>query len=191
MSGSNAVLDRALELAKNGVRLDETNSECHLCLGWVYLVRQDFDLSEHHYRLAVDLNPNSARSFTGMGDVLMMTGRPDEAIEWYKRTRIVDPHFNPSWWWRMVGLAHFIAHRYDEAIAAFSRSANMPAWAEAYIAASHALAGRLDSAQRCGAEVLRLLPDFSSKSFAAKEPYKLPHDRERLLDGLGKAGLPD
>jgi hypothetical protein len=37
----------------------------------------------------------------------------------------------------MVGAAHFIAHRYDEAIAAFNRSANVPAWAAAYIAASH------------------------------------------------------
>jgi adenylate cyclase len=91
----------------------------------------------------------------------------------------------------MVGIAHFIAYRYDEAIAAFNRSANVPAFAEAYIAASHALAGRLETAQRCGVGVLRLSPEFSSKRFAAKEPFKIAQDRERMLDGLRKAGLPE
>jgi hypothetical protein len=91
----------------------------------------------------------------------------------------------------MIGVAHFIAQRYDEAIASFSRSANMPAWAEAYVAAAHALAGRLDSAQRCAANVLKLSPEFSSERFLAKEPFKRPHDRQRLLDGVRKAGLPE
>src|SRR4030095_15028519 len=80
MTGSNAALDRALELAKNGVRLDETNSQCHLILGWVCLNRQDFDLAEHHYQRAIDLNPNSAYNLTGMAVLLMFIGRPDEAI---------------------------------------------------------------------------------------------------------------
>jgi tetratricopeptide (TPR) repeat protein len=191
ISGSDAVLDRALELAKNGVRLDETNSQCQLHLGWIYLNRQDFDLAEHHYRRAIDLNPNSASNLTGMGDLLMFIGRSDEAIEWYKRSRTVDPYFNPTWWWRMLGVAHFVSHRYDEAIASFSRSASMPAWAQAYMAASHALSSRLESAQHCAAEVLRLSPKFSSTRFAAREPFMRPQDRERLLEGFGKAGLPD
>jgi len=191
MSGSDAVLDRALELAKNGVRLDETNNHCQHTLGWIYLLRQEFDLSEHHYQRAIDLNPNSASSLTDMGNLLMFIGRPDEAIEWYKRSRTVDLHFNPVWWWRMVGAAHFIAHRYDEAIAAFNRSANVPAWAAAYMAASHALAGRLESARRSAAEVLRLWPEFSSRTYVAKEPFKLAHDRKHLLEGFGKAGLPE
>jgi adenylate cyclase len=191
MSGSDAVLDRALALAKNGVRLDETNNHCQHTLGWIYLMRQDFDLAEYHYQRAIDLNPNSASSLTDMGNLLMFIGRPDEAIEWYKRSRTVDPHFNPPWWWRMVGAAHFIAHRYDEAIAAFNRSANVPAWAAAYIAASHALAGRLESAQRSAAEVLRLWPEFSSRTFVAKEPFKLAGDREHLREGFSKAGLPE
>jgi len=190
-SGSDAALDRALELAKNGVRLDETNSHCQHMLGWVYLLRQDFDLAEHHCQLAIDLNPNSVYGLTTMGDLLIFAGWPDEGIAWYRRARAVDPHFNPSWWWRMVGVAHFTAQRYDEAIAAFNRSANVPAWAAAYMTASHALAGRPESVQRCMAEVQRLLPEFSSNGFVAKEPFKLPHDRERLLDGLGKAGLPE
>ena len=191
IGGTDAVIDRALELAKNSVRLDETNSQCQLHLAWIYLNRQDFDLAEHHYRRALELNPNSAVNLTGMGDLLMFMGRPEEAIEWYKRSRIVDPHFNPTWWWRMLGVAHFVAQRYDEAIAAFNRSAGVPAWAQVYIAASHALAGRLESAQHSAAEALKLSPQFSSKKFAAREPFMRPKDRERLLEGFGKAGLPE
>ena len=191
IGGTDAVINRALELAKNSVRLDETNSQCQLHLAWIYLNRQDFDLAEHHYRRALELNPNSASNLTGMGDLLMFMGRPEEAIEWYKRSRIVDPHFNPTWWWRMFGVAHFVAQRYDEAIAAFNRSAGVPAWAKVYIAASHALAGRLENAQHSAAEALKLAPQFSSKKFAAREPFMRPQDRGRLLEGLGKAGLPE
>jgi TolB-like protein len=190
-SGSSVALDRALDFAKSGGRLDETNSHCQQILGWVYLVRQEFDLAEHHYQRGLDLNPNSAFGLTGMGDLLMFIGRPDEAIEWYKKSRSVDPHFNPSWWWRMVGNAHFIARRYDEAIAAYNRSENVPVWAAAYIAASHALCGRVESAQRCAAEVLRREPEFSIKRFVAKEPFKFEHDRKHLSEGLREAGLPE
>jgi Flp pilus assembly protein TadD len=107
-TGSRDALDRAVELAKRSVRLDDTNSQCHQNLGWIYLNRQDFDLAEHHYRRALDLNPNSAVNVTGMGDLLVHTGRADEAIEWYSQAKVIDPHFNPSWWWRAIGVAHFV-----------------------------------------------------------------------------------
>ena len=53
------------------------------------------------------------------------------------------------------------------------------------------LAGRLESAQRSAVEVMRLWPEFSSRTFVAKEPFKFAHDREHLLEGFGKAGLPE
>jgi hypothetical protein len=67
----------------------------------------------------------------------------------------------------------------------------MPIWVPAYLAACHALMGRIDRAQAFAAEVVRRAPDFSLTRLAAKEPYKRPVDRERLLEGMRKAGLPE
>jgi adenylate cyclase len=54
----------------------------------------------------------------------------------------------------------------------------------------YALNGRIDRAKDCASEVIRLWPDFSLTRFAAKEPFKHSTDRQHLLDGLRKAGLP-
>lgn len=118
-------------------------------------------------------------------------GRADEASEWLRQAKLIDSHFNPDWWWPVSGLARFNAQQYDEAIAAFSRSPTLPDWVQAYMAASHALAHRMESARELVTEVLRLSPGFSASRFVAKEPYKRPVDQEHLLDGLRKAGLPE
>jgi adenylate cyclase len=147
-----------------------------------------YDREEHEIFVLQD---NIVRSLVGMGDLSTFTGRPDKAIEWYAQARVIDPHFDPPWWWRNVGVAHFASQRNDEAVDAFSRAPNLPAWAAAYVAASHALAQRPESAQRYAADVLKLLPQFSIATMGAKEPFKHSPDKQRLLDGLRKAGLPD
>jgi adenylate cyclase len=91
----------------------------------------------------------------------------------------------------MLGVIHFAARRYDETIAAYNRTPALPFWGSAYTAASHALALRSEDARRHAAEVLRLKPDFSLRIFAAKEPYRQASERDRLLEGLRKAGLPE
>ncbi|MCI0362405.1 MAG: tetratricopeptide repeat protein, partial [Phycisphaerales bacterium] len=191
MTGSNVALDRALELAKKAVQLDDTDSRCNHILGWVYLIRRAFDLAEHYYQRALALNPNSALNIEGIAEWLAYVGRVDEAIEWFKKVQLVDPLFNPAWWWRFVGVAHFNAREYDKAIAALSRSPISSDSVQAYIAASHALAHRTESARESVVEVLRPSPSFSASWFVAKEPYKRLVDREHLLDGLRKAGLPE
>ncbi|QIG46611.1 adenylate/guanylate cyclase domain-containing protein [Nordella sp. HKS 07] len=188
---SKATLEQALEVAKTAVRLDDTNGHSHQILSWVYLNLRELESAEHHYRRAMELNPNSAANLTGMGDLHIFWSRTQEGFEWYRRAKIVDPHFNPAWWWRMIGVAHFNARQYDEAVTAFSRAPALPAWAHAYVAACHAYGVRNEKAHASAAEVLRLFPEFSARRLADKEAYKLPNDREHLLAGLLKAGLPE
>jgi tetratricopeptide (TPR) repeat protein len=126
-----------------------------------------------------------------LGGLYAYQGRSEEGMRCFDRARLLDPFFGPQWYWRMGGVIHFSARQYDDAVAAFSRSLALPFWGPAYVAASHALVCRGADARRHAAEVLRLKPDFSLRLFAAKEPYKQPGDRERLLDGLRKAGLPE
>jgi adenylate cyclase len=83
-----------------------------------------------------------------------------------------------------------MAGQYDEAITNLRRSPTMAFWVQAYLAASYALTDRIDHAKRHVADVMRLSPHFSVTRFVRKEG-KQSADRERLIDGLRKAGLPE
>ena len=67
----------------------------------------------------------------------------------------------------------------------------MPYWVHLYLAACYAHTDRIDQAAVCATEVLRMLPHFSLTRYVAKEPYKHASDREHLIEGLRKAGLPE
>jgi hypothetical protein len=59
------------------------------------------------------------------------------------------------------------------------------------LAACHALLGRTDRAREFASEVRRRAPDFSLTRLAAKEPFKRSEDRDRLIQGMRAAGLPE
>jgi tetratricopeptide (TPR) repeat protein len=160
MSGSDTVLDHAFRLAKKAVALDENDNTCQFVLGWIHLFRRSFDLAEQYYQRALELNPNNPEQVARMGFLHVFMGRPEAAIEWLKQAKILDPYFNPISHCHALGTAFFVAQHYDEAIAAFSRSSTMPVWVQAYLAACHALTGKIDLAKTFAAEVVRLAPDF-------------------------------
>jgi TolB-like protein/DNA-binding SARP family transcriptional activator len=188
---SDADLERAAESARRAVALDPNDSECHETLGWILLHCQSFEMSEQCYRRALELNPNSPDELASMGSLCGYLGRPGEGLDWFEQAKRVDPFFDPTWYWHLRGATCFNARRYDDAIAAFSRSMSPPAWVRAYLAACHALAGRRDQARTIAADVTLRSPGFSATLLAAREPFKLAADRQHLLDGLLKAGLPE
>jgi adenylate cyclase len=54
-SGSDALLDHALVLARTAVALDAGDPLCHDRLGWVHLHRKEFDPAEQHKLRALEL----------------------------------------------------------------------------------------------------------------------------------------
>jgi adenylate cyclase len=190
-SGDPALLERAFELARKAVALDENDGMCHGILGFVHLARYDHDLAEHHYQKAQSLNPNSATLSATTGVLYTYLGRPEEALDHFREARNIDPFFNPSWYWSALGAAHFVARQYPETIAAINRSSVMHHWFHAYLAAAYAYAGQPEQAQRHAAEVRRLLPGFSVSAHASREPFKRRSDLDHLMDGMRLAGLPD
>ena len=188
-TASDEILELAFEHAQKAVMLDRNDSECQETLGWILLHRRSFEAAEESYRRALELNPNSPDELSAMGAVCNFLGRPEEGIDWLQRAKQRDPHFDPTWYWHLLGATFFNARRYDEAIASFGRSPSLPAWAQAYLAASHAQRGQVERAQELSAKVLEATPEFSAAGMLAKEPYRQPADQAHLLEGLRKAGL--
>jgi TolB-like protein/Tfp pilus assembly protein PilF len=188
-TASDEILELAFEHAQKAVALDRNDSECQETLGWILLHRRSYDAAEESYRRALELNPNSPDELSAMGAVCNFLGRPEEGLDWLQRAKQRDPHFDPSWYWHLLGATLFNARRYDEAIASFGRSPSLPAWAQAYLAACHAQGGQAERAQELSAKLLEATPEFSAARMLTKEPYRQTADQAHLLEGLRKAGL--
>lgn len=182
-------LDAALEHAERAVALEPEDYECQETLGWILLHRKNFDLAERHYDRALELNPNSPDELAAMGSACGYIGCAEKGLSWYGEARRVDPYFEPTWYWHLQVSTCFIARRYGEAIEAFVRCTNTPAWVMAYAAASHALAGQLEAARGVVAALRTQFPDFCAGTMVRKEPFKFAKDRDHLVDGLRRAGL--
>jgi TolB-like protein/Tfp pilus assembly protein PilF len=184
-----ALLEAALEHAERAVAIDPEDYECQEALGWILLHCKQFELSEQHYRRVIELNPNSPAELAAMGSACSFQGRPDEGIQWFELARRIDPYFDASWYWNLLGAAYFNARRYDDAIKALEHVANAATWVKAYAAASCAMAGRTDCARRIAKSLASEAPHFSAEAILRKEPYRNPADLQHLAEGFQKAGL--
>lgn len=142
------------------------------------------------------LNPNLAIAWYASGTVRAFRGgEPDVAIEHLARAMRLSPR--DPFMFTMQGVtafAHFMAGRYEEATAwaekAFWERPNILATLR-IAAASNALAGRLDKAQRAVARALELDPDMRVPNLKERIGiFGRPQDYAKYADALRKAGLP-
>lgn len=145
---------------------------------------------------ALELNPNLAGTWLNSGWARIWLGEPEVAIEHLARAMRLSP-LDPILF-RMQGAtasAHFFAGRYDEASSwaekALRENPNLQQ-ALRTAAASHALAGRLQEAQKAIARMRQLDPDFRISNMKDRLPaFRRPQDFARYAEGLRKAGVPE
>ena len=146
---------------------------------------------------AIALNPNDANSYLTMAYALIYAGRPEEALDFVEKAMRLDPHY-PAYYLLVLGLAHFSIEQYKEAANSFERALKRNP--ENYIplihlAAAYGYLGRKQEATAAIEEFKKVWPDLSvedvSGPYAIMSKYKDPVDKDRLLDGLRKAGMPE
>ena len=186
-------LDHALELAREGVRLDQELPLAHMLLGWIHLWRKEHDAAIAEAQRSVELDPNNAEVWVRLGHILDHAGRPREGLPLIEKAMRLDPHHPfvyPFW----LGCALYSLERYEEALGAYERASKRnPEFmaAHQFLAATYAALGRLEEARSEAAEVLRLHPGFSIRRLAQKLPTKDQRVLSHTLDSLRKAGLPE
>ena len=104
---------RAITAARKALELDSELAEAHVQLAYVYQKEWRWSEAEAEYKWALQLRPNDAAAHMGFASWLLAEGRTEEAMEWSKRARELDPLAVTG-----TGLAWilFSARRYDEAI---------------------------------------------------------------------------
>ncbi|MFC1693493.1 tetratricopeptide repeat protein [Candidatus Latescibacterota bacterium] len=82
----------AEKAAKKALELDNTLAEVHVSLGTISLMQdKNFTTAEREYKRAVELNPNSALAHYWYGGYLITMGKYNDALDKYKRARMLDP----------------------------------------------------------------------------------------------------
>jgi adenylate cyclase len=145
------------------------------------------------FERSIQLNPNSAVSYGGLGTFLSFSGRPDDAIANLEKAMRLSPRDPQMYMWlAAMGWAHFSAMRYEDAASWLERSLQHRPGShitQRALAASYAQLGRLDEAQMALREYLRFAPDESVSKVRSQIQYADSAFLDPFLDGLRKAGL--
>ena len=183
-----ASLDKALEAAREGVRVMPDNHSNYGALGQAFLAKGMHSDAIEALRRTIALNPNDPDGYMLYGRVLGYAGDADAALQQMNigREMIDNP---PGWYHWFFGAVYFQLHRYEDAIAALRASQSPGAGTLRWLAVCYAMAGLADEAKAAADEYLRRTPDFDFAFQLSTEPFVTDEDRQHYIDGMTKAGL--
>ena len=186
-------LTNAAQLYQKVIVMDPSDAVAHSFLGQVYTMMGQHEKGIAEAEKAVAISPNAADTHAMYGFVLHFSGRDNEAIDSIQKAIRLNPS-PPNWYFAILGQAYCQAGLYAEAIAAYHnalrhQSDNLPV--HLCLAAAYSLSNDERKAHIEIQEVLRLNPKYSVENAAKAWPYRNRTDKDRFVDALRKAGLPD
>jgi adenylate cyclase len=183
--------DRAFELAKKALGLDDSLPEAHRILGDVYLYRKQHEKAMAELKRAIALNSNYADAFAALAEVLNWTGKPERTPELVKKGIRLNPHHH-AWYFYVLGSSYMLMGRYEEAIGTLKRGiVRNPEFLGNHLALAplYAEMGRMEEAQQEIQEILRVSPHFSIEMLRGLIPSKDKAIVEEVIEAFRKAGL--
>jgi TolB-like protein/class 3 adenylate cyclase len=196
--------DRASHLAAaeaqliKGISIAPRNYWAHLWLGFVLILsnRAARGIGELERASALNRNLGAPHAWTGLAKITM--GRPEEAAAHINEAFRLSPSDSFAFMWtHLLGLAKFHLGADEEAVTLFRRSVdasrNYPL-NHFYMASALAHLGRLDESRAEIKAGLALAPNYSIARFrraAESDNATFLAQRERILEGLRQAGLPE
>ena len=143
---------------------------------------------------SLQLHPNSVHVRTNCAWVFIYDGQPNVALQHLdiaRRMNPVDPRGYLAF--NAMALAHLVAHRFEEADRWTQRALDQRAQFPGTLlfrAAALANMGRLAEAAATVKDLLVVQPKASIGRMA-KDGFRIPSDRAKIIEGLRIAGLPD
>ena len=197
IAGTTNEISEVTRLARRAFELGKDDAIALCGSGWVLAyVARDLERGAGLIDRALVLNSNLAEAWYGGGWVKNWLGEPKAAIERFARAMRLSP-LDP----RAIDMrggtahAHFFLGSYDEAAswAAMALEDNPDFQPGLRIAAaSNAMAGQPQQAQKAVARLQQLSPTLRVSNFKdVLGPYRRAEDLSRYEEGLRRAGLPE
>ena len=185
-------LDRALDMAKHAVAIDDSIPQTYWALGWAYLHRKEFAKAEQATKKSIDIAPNYADGYGLLALIYNHEGKPQLAIKNIQKGMRLNPYYTWDYPYNL-GRAYYVLGQYDKAIAALEdahqRNPNA-LFAAIYLVASYVRVGRLDDAEWLVQEI-QANNSLITISHLKKTMPSSPKLLQPLLADLRKAGLPE
>jgi tetratricopeptide (TPR) repeat protein len=191
-----ATLDAGLRDAERAVTLDERDGFNQFALGRVCVVLGERDRATLALEKSIELNPNSAPAFYGLGMAHFWVGRPELAAPLLDRAIRLSPTDPQLWTFHYIrGNARYFMDDVEAAIA--DQRAAIGNKADEYLpylslACFLARQGDTDDEARAAYDnASRLKPGLSEAFLRRTVGYLHPPYLEIFIQGLKKVGLPD
>ena len=176
--------------AKRAVELDPNDSGTHWVLAYVLLCERRWDESAKEFEISLRLNPNDADVWAEFAELKSFEGLGVEAIACAQKALRLNPH-PPSFYFWTLGLAQIAAGQYEEAVKTLRNEATYRTESRRLLAAALAQLGQLEEARGEAKLYLARSPQFRISHWLETQPYRDLALRDRVLEGLRKAGLPE
>jgi TolB-like protein len=186
----------AVRMARKAVHLGGDDPVALYMGGYALaFVAHEFDDAAAFMDRGLAVNPNLARAWMLSVWLRVWRGEPDLALEHSAHAMRLSP-LDPSMYGMhgAMAYAHFLASRYDMASSCAEKAMrDNPTFLLTICisAASNALAGRLEPAQKAMARALERNPGLRTSNLRDLTPFRRAEDFTTLAKGLRKAGLPE
>jgi TolB-like protein/DNA-binding SARP family transcriptional activator len=201
-SGNEQRLQLAKPLLDRALALDDRHLVALKARAALLRAQGHFDGAITVAQAVVTENPGEPWAYKEVGLSTMYLGHSAAALDWFDKAERFGPRDPGRWTWLAgKGQTLVLLGRDDDAIAALRAAidANPAAVREyAVLAAALALSGRTDEARAALDQYSRVSPGMTVATFRNLSPVPLSltdpayrQQRERLKEGLRKAGMPD
>lgn len=182
-------LDKAMEYLRQAEAKMGRDYEVHRLLAKINQVSGEFDKALMHSERALELNPNDGDLLATHAQMLTRAGESESAQRWIEQAMRRNPHY-PPWYAAVLAITQYLQGEYSQAVDTLNKVGNLPVWGLRYLIASYGQLGKLDDARQPIELLLEQSPEFRVSDFGARVEFRLDSDKQHLLDGLIKAGLP-
>jgi adenylate cyclase len=186
----NTPIDKAIEFAQTGVKLDPSSQRSRIILAFALMLANKLSSARIEVKNALALNPESIIFLDNIGYLSTLLG------EWQQGTALIQKaiHINPYYDHVVhctLWLDLFRQGNYGQAhVESLSFRAPNLFWYHLATAATLGHLGRIPEARKSAAALLRLKPDFSQSGRRLIGHYvKFENIVEPLIEGLGRAEI--
>lgn len=185
-------LKRAFAASETAVRLNPSDPHARRAHALSFLWNNKLEQALQEVDQAVALAPNLAEAQATRGYILTHRGRHAEAIKSLEKAMRLEPHY---WdiWLHFMAVARYLNREFDIAAELLERRIRRSPQTDisrALLISCYGQLARPQEAQRIWQELIAINPDYSIEGKINSLPYERQEDRDLLLEGFGKAGIP-
>lgn len=184
----------AIETARKALQIDSQFALSHSALGLAYAANRRNEEGVSAAQQATELQPSDGDAHAFLAMALISAGRGEEASEAAEKALRLDPQYTNGPYLNILGIAKFVARKYDDAIDAFKRNMERggPIGVPALVclAACYAATQRAEQAQETIGRLLKFVPGFTVAKVGSLRVLN-SEDSQRLSDFLRSVGLPE